>query len=143
MNRIQKIAWYQLIVIAVVLTLTGIIVAVLTCKYGMPKARSGLGLLGLLGLLGFSHHLFRKKTDKIDLDERDLLIQRKATVIAYSGFWIVWVFGSMIAWGIIGPGNYVNVEILPLTVLAGGLIVVSVQSVAILIQYGRGGREHE
>ena len=141
MNRLQKMAWYQLIVIAAVLALTGIVVAVLTCKYGATKARCGLGMLGFLGLMGFSPLLFRRKSDKIDWDERDLLILRRATAIAYSVFWVAWVFGSLITWGIIGAGNCVTVDILPLTVVIGGLTVASVQSVAILVQYGWGGRD--
>jgi hypothetical protein len=138
MNRLQKMAWYQLIVIAAVLALTGIVVAVLAWRYGMSQARGGLGTLGLLGLLGFSRHLFRKKTGEVDLDERDLLIQKRALATAYTVFWVAWVLGSMIAWGIIGPENSVSVNILPLTVGIGGIIVVSVQSIAILVQYGWG-----
>jgi len=136
MNRLQKMAWYNLILIIAVLTLTGTVVAVLAHKYGVLHARDGLCMLGLLGFLGLSSHLFRKKHGKTDLDERDQFIQKRATLIAYTVFWVVWILGSMTAWLIIGPGNSVPVVVLPLIVLVGGLIVTSVQSVAILIQYG-------
>ena len=136
MNRLQKIAWYKIIVIAVAGILTICTVAALNHSYGASHARGGLGCLGLLGFLGLADRLFRKSSNKTDFDERDLSIQRKATVIAYSVFWVLWVVGSMMLWVIKKPGGSITVEVLPLMVLAGMIIVTLVQSVAILIQYG-------
>ena len=61
MNRWQKIAWYNLIIIFVSFSLTAAVVGILALKYGMPKALGGLGALGTLGLLGLSPVLFREK----------------------------------------------------------------------------------
>jgi hypothetical protein len=141
MNRMQKIAWYKIIVIAVVGILTTFAVATLNHTYGASHARGGLGCLGLLGFLGLADRLFSKSRNKIDFDERDLLIQRKATVFAYSMFWVLWVVGSMMIWVIKKPGGSITVEVLPLMVLAGGIIVTLVQSVSTLIQYGWKGEK--
>ena len=89
MNRSQKIAWYNLIVILVSLILAGAAIGVLAAIFGMPRALGGLGFMGICGLMGLTPILFREKRGQLGFmgyDERDLLIFRKATVIAYSIF---------------------------------------------------------
>ena len=143
MNRPQKIAWYSLIVIFSVLTLTALTVATLNHLYGLPTARSGLGVLGFLGLLGCSPIFFRKKPGKIDIDERDTLIIRKARLGAHMVFWLLFVAGCMVPWALIGPQGSITVSYLPLMLICGFLIVVGIESVTIIILYGRGGERHE
>jgi hypothetical protein len=140
MNKLQKMAWYQLTVLIVTLSVTAAAVAILNYKHGMPTAKSGLGFLGFLGLLGLSNIIFRPKKDKVEFDERDVSIQKMSTMLAYSAFWVIFVLGSMIAWGIIGTGNLIPVDVLPLMVLSAAILVTTVQSVAILVQYGWGGK---
>jgi hypothetical protein len=136
MNRMQKMAWYKIIVIVATGIVTTCTVATLNYTCSASQARAGLGCLGLLGFLGLADRIFRKSTDKIDFDERDLLIQRKATVVAYSVFWVFWIASSMAIWAIKKPGGSITVEVLPLMVLAGGVVVTLMHSVAILVQYG-------
>ena len=143
MNRIQKMAWYNLIVIFAVIIIVSVVFAVLYHIYGLPYARGSLGMLGLFGLLGPSAILFRAKPGKVDFDERDLLIQRKSTAIAYSVFWVLWIAGSMITWAIKGAENQISVNILPIMVMLGGLTVVLVQSIAILSQYDQKEKNNE
>ena len=88
MNRMQKIAWYNMIVIVAALTASGATVGLLAIFFGMPKALGGLGFLGIAGFMGLSPVLFRKKQGDVDFDERDLLIYRKAIIVAYSIFWL-------------------------------------------------------
>ena len=71
MNRWQKIAWYNIVVILATLSITTITVGVLAMKYGFPKALSGLGFLGTLGLLGLSGIIFKQKKGQTDFDERE------------------------------------------------------------------------
>ncbi|MCX5634900.1 MAG: hypothetical protein NTW55_03535 [Planctomycetota bacterium] len=138
MNRLQKIACYNLVVIFAVITIVSVVFAVLYHIYGLPYARRSLCMFGLFGLMGLSAILFRAKPGKVDFDERDLLIQRKSTTIAYSVFWVLWIAGSMITWAIKGAENQISANILPIMVVLGGLTVVLVQSVAILSLYDRG-----
>jgi len=124
MNRLQKMAWYNLIVVATVLLVTVGVIAVLSWKFGWQKARSGLGVMGLFGLCGLSAVLFRRKKSKVDFDERDKLIQQRALLAAYTTFWPLWVLGSMVVWAIIGPKGSISVNVLPIFVLVGGILVI-------------------
>ena len=134
MNRLQKIASYNLIVIAIVLIIVVLVVGLIYHSKGSQEARGAIGLAGLLGLSGV---LFRKKRGETNFDERDQLILRKSTAVAYSVFWVAWIAASMTIWAVLRRRGTVRVDILPIMVLIGGLVVVTVQSVAILIQYGR------
>ena len=136
MNKMQKAALYQLAVIALVLSITATIVAILNYKYEMPAARSGFGVLGFLGLAGLANIIFRPKKEKVEFDERDASIQKRSLLLAYSTFWVVFVFGAMITWAVIGPKGHISVNVLPIMVGGAGILVITVQSVAILVQYG-------
>ncbi len=140
MNRMQKIAWYNVIVIAVTLFLSGTVVGVLAMKVGMPGALGGLGCLGTLGLLGLSPFLFRRGCDKVDFDERDTLVNYKANLAAYSAFWLVFTAACMIPWFIIGPSGLISVNVLPLMLCGIGVTLTLIHSLAILVQYGRGSK---
>lgn len=141
MNRLQKIALYNIIVMVTALTLTVVAAAIAAYLKGLSAACPALAMLGLLGFMGLSPILFGGKPNKIDFDERDTSIQIKSTTIAYSVFWFLWVVGSIITWAIKrNSGNSISVEVLPLMVLAGFLVVNFVQSIAILISYGWGDK---
>ncbi len=139
MNRAQEIALYNLIVITASLTVTGATVVVLSIVHGMPKALAGLGFLGIGGLMGLSPILFRKKPGQSVFDERDLLVYRRATLAAYSTFWVLFAVACMVPWLALERGTTIRIVVLP-CMLAGGFVIVQlIQSIAILIQYGRGG----
>jgi len=141
MNRAQKIALYNLIVIMASLTITGAAVGILAIVLGMPKALGGLGFLGILGLIGLSPILFFKKQGQLGFDERDLLIYNRASLVAYSLFWVFFTAACMVPWLVFGRGAKIPVVVLP-CMLAGGFVIVQlIQSIAILIQYGRGGEK--
>jgi len=139
MNRVQKTALYNLIVIVASLTFTGAAVGILAIVLGMPRALGGLGFLGILGLVGLSPILFRRKAGQLGLDERDLLIHARATLVAYSLFWVLFTAACMIPWLVLERGAKIRVVVLP-GMLAGGFVIVQlIQSIAILIQYGWAG----
>jgi len=143
MNSAQKFAWSNLIIIAATLTLTEITVAVLAWKHGIPQAFDGLGLMGLLGLLGISSAVFRKKQrqDGINFDERDRLIYERSLTAAYSVFWPFFVAACMLPWLVFRSSGSVPVYVLLMILGGGGVVVIVVQSLAILVQYGWGGKE--
>jgi hypothetical protein len=142
MNSAQKFAWSNLIIIAATLTLTGITVAVLAWKHGIPQAFDGLGLMGLLGLSGISSAVFRKKRRQggINFDERDRLIYEKSLTAAHSVFWPFFAAACMIPWFIFRSTGSISVYVLPIILGGGGVVAIVVQSVAILVQYGWGGK---
>jgi len=143
MNRAQRIALYNLIVLIASLTISGAAVGILAIVYGMPKALAGLGFLGIAGLVGLSPILFRKKRGQLGFDERDLLIHNRASLIAYSLFWVFFTAACMVPWFVLEAGARIRVVVLP-CMLGGGFIIVQLtQSIAILVQYSRGGKNHE
>jgi hypothetical protein len=142
MNKTQKIARFNLIVILIALTLSAIAVSVFyfVVDLSIRGALGGLGFLGILGLIGLSPIIFGKRRGQIIFDERDQLIHIRATVVAYSVFWFVFAAACMIPWWILETGATIPVVVLP-AMLAGGFVIVQlVQSMATLVQYGRGGK---
>ena len=145
MNKTQKIERFNLIVILTALTLSAIAVSVFYFVVDLPirRALGGLGFLGIAGLIGLSPILFGKRRGQISFDERDQLIHIRATVVAYSVFWLVFAAACMIPWWILETGAAIPVVVLP-AMLAGGFVIVQlVQSVATLVQYGRSHKGEE
>lgn len=142
MNRAQKIAWFNLIILLTALGLSAIAISVLCFIVGLPMrgALGGIGFLGICGLIGLSPILFRKKQSQVSFDERDQLIHKRATIAAYSVFWVFFTATCMIPWWVLKTGASIPVVVLPV-MLAGGFIIVQlVQSVAVLVQYGWRGK---
>jgi hypothetical protein len=138
MNRQQKIAWFTLIVATLALGLSVAAFGVAHFIFGLPACRAagGFGFIGIMGFIGLSPVLFRKDKAKVQADERDLAILRKATVIAYSIFWVLFVAAAMVPWFIIGPFGTIPVNYLPWMVFGGMFVVMFVQSLVILNEYG-------
>ena len=140
MNRYQKLAWLSLIVITATIIMTTTAIAIEVHIRGYSTI--GFWFITPLVILKFKPFLFKKPqgTDKVVCDERDGLIVKRALSFAYTTFWIVFVLSSFLLWWFIGPRNSVPTLTLPLMVLGGALFMRIVCSVAILVQYGRGGK---
>ena len=96
---------------------------------------------GLLWLLPYIQHKFRKDKKKITFDERDQLIHKRAVMVSYVALWLYFVAACVITWCIVGPNGSISVNVMPL-MLVGGLVLFNcVQSLASLIQYGRGAKD--
>jgi len=141
MNKMQKIAWFNIIVVAVVSTITTATVAVLYFNHGFPKAFDGLCLLGFMGILGLGRILFRQKKGLADFDERDILIYYRSVVAAYTIFFPVFTAACMIPWFVFGSKTSVSIVILPIMLGFFGIFLILVQSISTLIQYGSGGKD--
>jgi hypothetical protein len=142
MNRAQKIARFNLIVILIALILSIIAVSVLYFVFGLPMRRAvgGFGFMGICGLMGLSPVLYKKEGNKVSFDERDLMIQRKASLGAYSIFWFLFVLSAMIPFFVLGPKGMVSVKYLAAMVFGGGIIVGLVQSIITLGAYCWSGK---
>lgn len=138
MNRAQKIAWFSLIMLTLALGLSFIAVNVLYFGFGQPmrRAAGGFGFIGIMGLSALAPVLFKKDKGKVELDERDLLIKNKATLAAYCGFWSAFVIAAMVPFFIYGPDGVVSVKYLCGMVFGGMFIVILVQSLVTLQEYG-------
>jgi len=146
MNRYQKLAWFNLIVITatIIITTTAIAIEIHIRGY------STIGwwcFPAILALLKFKPFMFKKPQgqDKVICDERDTLIVKRASSFAYTTFWWVFIVSSFavhIFMGM-GPKSSVPTITLPLMAVGGALFMVIVCSVAILVQYGRRDKNHE
>jgi len=73
------------------------------------------------------------------MDERDKFIEERSRFIGFVVFWLVWVFGSIISRAFLRYGEgreTIPIDALPVLVVAGFLVFVVSQSIAILAQYG-------
>ena len=138
MNRFQKIAWFNLIVISLALGLSITAFAIFHFVLGLPvnRAASGFAFIGIMGFSGLSPILFRKDKSKVQYDERDTAIQRKAVGFAYAIFWVLFVAAAMIPWFIIGPNGTITTNYLPWMVFGGMCVVMLLQSIVTLNEYG-------
>jgi len=140
MNRYQKLAWFNLIVItaSIIITTTAIAIEIHIRGY------STIGwwfFVAILALLKFKPFMFKKPQgqDKVVCDERDTLIVKRASSFVYTTFWIVFILLCFLLFILIGPKNSIPTITLPLMAVGGALFLQIVVSVAILVQYGRGG----
>ena len=145
MNRYQKLAWFNLIVITVFIIVTTTVITIELQMRGYST--NGLWCAAILALLKLNPFLFKKPKgqNKVVSDERDKFIVKRAASFAYTTFWIVFFVSSFalhIFMGM-GPKSSVPTITLPLMAIGGALFMKIVCSVAILVQYGRGGKENE
>ena len=138
MNRQQKIAWFNLVAITLAfgLSVTTFCVGFFIFKAPVRQAAAGFGFMGIMGFIGLTPVLFKKDKGKVLADERDLAILRKAAVVAYSVFWVLFVAAAMIPWFITGPDGKITVNYLPWMVFGGMFVVMLAQSLVTLSEYG-------
>ena len=139
MNRIQKIALFNLIVISVAIAATGITLAILARLVGFPRAWGSLGSMGICGLTGLGPLLFRKPqgSNRVPYDERDALIGKRAAMAMFGISYLCFIAAGMTIWLIVGPHREISSNTLPSMVGGVGLIAWITWSIAILVQYGR------
>ncbi|MHC4331249.1 MAG: hypothetical protein ACYSWW_24355 [Planctomycetota bacterium] len=137
MNRYQKLAWWNIIVITFTIIITTAAIAIEFHIRGYSTL--GIYFIAPLVLLKFNRFLFKKPQveGSVVSDERDSLIIKRALVFTFMAFWWVFLISSFLLWWFIGPRNYVPTITLPLIVFAAALFMKIVCSVAILVQYGR------
>ena len=138
MNRWQREARFTLIVMALALALSLTTVGVLRFAFDFTwrNATAGFAFIGLMGFSRVDPSMFRIKSKKPPLDERDLLIKRKAMIAAYWGFWPIFVLMAMAPFFMYGPEGKVSVIYLSWMVFIGMFVVFTLYSIAILNEYG-------
>ena len=143
MNRAQKIAWSLVITILFAFIVSGIAVAILYVKVGMPRAFVGFAFMGLAGLGGFSPLIFKKDKGKVTFDERDRLIKRNAALAGFAASYLFVGAACMIPFSVLGPKASISVSWLPNIFGGAALSAFFVTSVAILVQYGWRDKHNE
>jgi hypothetical protein len=145
MNRLQRIARFNLAVVLIALALSAIAICVLYFIVGLPiqRALGGFGFIGIYALAAFSPLLYKKESGKVAIDERDLLLQRKDSLRAYMIFWCLFVLAAMIPFFVLGPDGTVSVKYLAGMVFGGMATVILVQSIVTLEEYGWRNKGYE
>ena len=143
MKRIQKIALFIFIVFTCALILTAIAVTVAYAKLGFPRAWGGLGFMGIAGIGGLAQMFFKKDPGKIENDERDNYIQKRASHISFAMAYLAVGIVTMGPFFILGPNAKITTNTLPLIFGAAGLTNFYTWSIAILTQYGWRNKNHE
>jgi hypothetical protein len=144
MNRWQKMAWFNLIVIV-----AGSVISVVAAwtlppdERLMPPNRVSVVLVISFVLVGMSKTIFRKADSGVDFDERDGQIHRRAKLFGWIGCGLGMVATIMVCYFAVGPMGSFPPLALPVIPLVGVAIYMIVASVAALILYGRGGRDGE
>ena len=134
MNRLQKIAWFNLKVVAVGGSVSLLMIAVSLAVGGLVITYLGFLVLGVTALImALSPLLIGKEPGRVTFDERDATIEKKSCYIGYFLLWCIFIVTCLIAIPTAGSA-----------ILATALVTVQlVQSVATLVQYGWGGKENE
>lgn len=145
MNRWQREARFTLIVMALALALSLTTVGVLRFVFDFTwrNATAGFAFISLMALSRVDPSMFRLKSKKPPLDERDLLIKRNAMIAAYWGFWPIFVLMAMVPFFVCGPNGKVSVIYLTWMVFVGMFVVITLYSIAILNEYGWKDKENE
>lgn len=131
MNQQERIAWYKLAVIALAIAAYVLLIPVM----GPSRAAAAFSLLSLLAL---SRLLTWRRRCEVSGDERDAAIHAKATMIAFSMFWVTFVTVCMFPYFVYAPRGAMPPALMPLVVLVGFLVFQLTQSTATVVQYVRG-----
>ena len=141
MNRSQRNAWFSLLFVAPVWLIFGQLPILLVYLEGP----SFLHLFSFAcstivgGLFWLFLLLFNRKAQK-DFDERDRFIFTRATLAAYVVLWLYFIAACIYTWLYVAPERSISVNVMPMVIVGGIVVFHLAQSIATLIQYGRGGK---
>ncbi len=146
MNKTQKGAWFNLAGALFCICLFGWAGFTIFGLRKCPDKDCVLAVLaGFFLFMGVSFVYLRRKQSlkEPDSDERDKLIQRNAVIAAFVSVWVLLFIANISLQFGLGAGGLIPVWSLAIMNVAILYIVLIVYSVAVLVQYGRGGGGHE
>ena len=145
MNKTQKGAWFTLLMSVLLIIFLGYILLAMFTSGEPPKTFVKFWSLLVLGLMVFSLVWLRIKQSpaEVDSDERDDLIKKRAVTASFVSVWILLIVSTIATMSIVGDNGSVTVYLLPILNFGVFLGVGLVYSVAILTQYGWGGKDGE
>ena len=143
MNRTQKSSIFAL----AVYLFTGVMIICALINMFIQQANTAtllgarLSFVAVFVMPVIAYFTLRKKQSPAepDSDERDNIIKQKATTFAFVAVWILLIAASIIPKFFAGQQGSIPVVILPFINLGIFLCTMATHSIAILVQYGRGG----
>lgn len=148
MNRRQKIAWFQLGVVGAAAIMSVILMGLFVRKYeyGFIEAwwiGTGYSVPCIILAVLAPPVIFRKKKGQIDFDERDLMIDRRAMVIAFATTYAYFIALCMMTWVVTGLDKPIPAYWLARIVLGGWITSVVAHALTTIVCYGWGGKDGE
>ena len=146
MNKTQKGAWFSLTTGLLCIAIIIWVVARLVISKTVPESSERFWPLAVYCVLVVISIVFMRRKQspaEVDSDERDEVIKKRAVLASFVSVWILLAAATAIPQFVIGAGGTIPVWLLTfinLGVLLGALLV---YTVAILVQYGRGGKDNE
>jgi len=142
---LQRLAWFNLIVFAIAVSLYLIAVPFFEWRFHMTLGRAALpalGVFGVCGLWGLGNYFLKdhRRRARVNLDEREELIYQRAGTIGVVLFWEVFVVLCMGVWAYLSYVRHqatIPVGFLPFLVMLVFIVFWVNQSIAILVQYRR------
>ncbi|MHC5155274.1 MAG: hypothetical protein ACYSO3_03970, partial [Planctomycetota bacterium] len=130
MNRAQKEAWLGLFLgVPLILIPSGVFILISFDKGASYSAPFILVYLASMSLLPWLFRLFACRNKKqVNYDERDRMIEKRATLISHFFFWLYFVIFLIIPWWITGSNGSIPVIALPIILIGGLSIFVFIQS---------------
>jgi hypothetical protein len=147
MNRTQKGAWFTLTVAILLLVFGAIIYAAMfapgsgTTGTRLVKIWGWFILVFLAGGAALVH--FNRKPSYVDFDERDSAVKKNAVLVAFICLLILLFASGIVPSFVAGDTGSIPVCLLPIINLGVFLIIMLIYSVAVLLQYCRGGKLNE
>ena len=145
MNKTQKEAVFSLV--GTLVATAGIscpFISIFVLKTFLPIIVTAyLSLIAFFALPIFGFFLLRKKQSPAepDSDERDNLIKQKAALAAFIAVWVLLIITSVIPPLFVGQTGSIPVVFLPVINFVIFLVAMTIYSIAILVQYRRGGED--
>ncbi|MBN2183641.1 MAG: hypothetical protein JW715_17160 [Sedimentisphaerales bacterium] len=141
MNAWQKNAWISLLFIAPLWLVFGQLPILLVYLEG-PKFLHlfAFACSTIVGGLMWLFLFFINKRKTTVFDERDQFIFIRATLVSYVVLWLYFIAACIYAWLRADPERSVSVNMMPMVIVGGIAVFLIVQSIATLVQYGRGGK---
>ncbi len=101
---------------------------------GLVKVWSGFILVFSAGGVAFVH--WKRKPSNVDFDERDNTVRKNAVLVAFVSLWVLLFAASIIPSFVAGDAGSIPVCLLPIINFGVFLIVMLVQSIVTLEEYG-------
>jgi phosphatidylglycerophosphate synthase len=139
MNRWQKIAWFNIMVVIACFMACLVLAAIITFgRAATPPTPLSIVIIPSLILVAISKIIFYKQSKRVDFDERDIQIHKKSHYVGLWAFVIAIVLLNVICVLLLGPKRALDYPlVLLLMVCAAGGIWIMMDSIATLVQYGR------
>ena len=145
MNRRQKIAYFQLILVGVLTVASVILSGLFVRKYEYAHLEAwwiGSGYMTpFVALTVFAPLFFRKKKGQIDFDERDLMIDRQAMLIAFASTYAFFIVVCFTTWVASGFDKPIPAYWLVRIVLGAWITSIVAHALTTLVGYGWGGKD--